>query len=240
MLVGGVIALAGCGSSGDGGSPSTATRAAAPAPGTTPATTAAPATTSADGTCRRVAAPAPKGPQSLKAPTRRLDPDKATSVVFTTSCGRFTVRLDVREDPKTAASFAALARSGFYDDLTFHRVVPGFVVQGGDPNGDGTGDAGYQVTEAPPSDQTYTRGVVAMAKTATDPAGASSSQFFVTLADAGLPPEYAVAGRVTQGLEPPAGGGRSTVDAIAALGGEGADGPPSQPVVIESARVVSR
>jgi cyclophilin family peptidyl-prolyl cis-trans isomerase len=143
-----------------------------------------------------------------------------------TSCGSFTIRLDQKENPKTAASFASLVREDFYDGLTFHRVVPEFVIQGGDPAGNGSGGPGYSVEEAPPSDQAYTKGVVAMAKTGAEPPGTSGSQFFVvTGEDVGLPPEYAVAGEVTEGIE--------TVDAIAALGT--GDGPPSQTVVIESA-----
>ena len=79
--------------------------------------------------------------------------------------------------------FAALAEKGFFDGLTFHRIVPGFVIQGGDPTGDGQGGPGYTVVEAPPKDLAYTRGVVAMAKTGAEPAGTSGSQFFVVTGD---------------------------------------------------------
>src|SRR5207244_2334132 len=93
----------------------------------------------------------------------------------------------------------------------FHRVVPQFVIQGGDPLGNGTGGPGYEVVEPPPKGTVYRRGVVAMAKTAVQPPGASGSQFFVVTAaaDAGLPPVYAVLGRVTSGME--------AVDRIAGL-----------------------
>ena len=180
------------------------------------------------GECRTVEEPAPKDEGSLERPTERLKAGTTYDVVMTTSCGAFTIRLDQKENPKTAASFAALVREGFFDGLTFHRVVPEFVIQGGDPAGDGTGGPGYSVREAPPADQAYTAGVVAMAKAGDEPKGTSGSQFFVVTGDdTGLPAEYAVAGEVTEGME--------TVDAIEALGT--GDGPPSQTVVIESAKL---
>ncbi|TFG71806.1 MAG: peptidylprolyl isomerase, partial [Solirubrobacterales bacterium] len=119
-----------------------------------------------------------------------------------------------------------------FDNTQFHRVAPGFVVQGGDPSGDGSGGPGYSVTERPPNDLSYTRGLVAMAKTGAEPPGTSGSQFFIVTseADAGLPPDFALVGEVTEGLD--------TVVAIEALGaGPGSDGPPSQPVVVNSTMV---
>jgi cyclophilin family peptidyl-prolyl cis-trans isomerase len=94
------------------------------------------------------------------------------------------------------------ARAGtFLRRLIFHRNVPGFVIQGGDPNGNGSGGPGYTVVDTPPSDARYVRGVVAMAKTGTEPPGTSGSQFFVvTGADAGLQPDYALLGKITRGL----------------------------------------
>jgi len=217
----GALALAissGCGSSGSG---TTATQAA---------------TSTASGPCQDVAQPAPKGPQHLRAPTLRLDPSRTWTARVKTNCGSFTIKLDVARAPKTSASFASLARSGFYDDLTFHRIATGFVIQGGDPQGDGSGGPGYTIVEAPPKSLRYTHGVVAMAKTATDPDGASGSQFFVVTApDARLPPQYALLGKVVQGLD--------VVDAIGALplaqGANPGDGPPAQPVVIQSVAIAS-
>jgi cyclophilin family peptidyl-prolyl cis-trans isomerase len=117
-----------------------------------------------------------------------------------TSCGKLTITLDVKQAPKTAASFVYLARRGFFDNLTFHRIVPGFVIQGGDPQGNGEGGPGYSVVEPPPDDVRYTRGTVAMAKTEIEDPGTSGSQFYVVTADdAQLPPDYAVLGKVTDG-----------------------------------------
>ena len=119
-----------------------------------------------------------------------------------TSCGTFEIALDTERAPKTANSFAYLAEEGFYDDLTFHRIVPGFVIQGGDPLGTGTGGPGYKVVEKPPANLAYTKGTVAMAKSSAEPPGTSGSQFYVvTGADAGLPPEYALVGKVSEGLD---------------------------------------
>jgi len=127
--------------------------------------------------------------------------EKLTAVVQT-SCGTFDVALATDEAPKTANSFAYLAEEGFYDGLTFHRIVPEFVIQGGDPEGTGSGGPGYSVVEKPPANLAYTRGVVAMAKSGAEPPGTSGSQFFVvTGADAGLPPEYALVGKVSEGMD---------------------------------------
>ena len=93
------------------------------------------------------------------------------TLVFETSCGDFEVTLDQELAPDTAASLVALANDGFYDNTTFHRVVPGFVIQGGDPTGAGGGGPGYSTVDVPPSGAAYTRGVVAMAKTQTEAAG---------------------------------------------------------------------
>ena len=132
----------------------------------------------------------------------KLDSGKSYTATMETSEGTFAFTLDVTNSPNTSASFACLAKSGFYDGLTFHRIVPDFVIQGGDPSGDGTGGPGYSVADTPPSDAAYTKGVVAMAKTGAEPPGTSGSQFFVvTGADAGLPPDYAILGNVTDGLD---------------------------------------
>jgi peptidyl-prolyl cis-trans isomerase B (cyclophilin B) len=171
--------------------------------------------------CSDVSAPAPKQVR-LGRPTERLG-GPATATVDTT-CGSFAIALDTKTSPKTTASFAYLARHGFYDDTTFHRIIPGFVVQGGDPTGTGTGGPGYSVDEPPPQDLSYTRGVVAMAKSQAEPPGRSGSQFFVvTTADAGLTPDYALLGRVSSGMD--------VVQRIEQLGSP--SGRPKAPVLIK-------
>jgi len=175
------------------------------------------------GGCKKVEAPPPKK-VSFKAPKQTVKKGEKLTAVVETSCGVFDIALDSRRAPKTVNSFAFLSEEGFYDDLTFHRVVPEFVIQGGDPLGNGTGGPGYSVDEKPPANLAYTKGVVAMAKSAAEPPGRSGSQFFVVIgADAGLPPEYALVGRVDEGFD--------VVERIGKLGT--AEEKPKQVVLIE-------
>jgi peptidyl-prolyl cis-trans isomerase B (cyclophilin B) len=156
--------------------------------------------TSANG-CEEVEAPRLRQ-EELQAPKQTVKKGEKLTAVVETSCGTFEIALATKEAPKTANSFAYLAEEGFYDELTFHRIVPEFVIQGGDPEGTGGGGPGYSVVEKPPANLAYTKGVVAMAKTSAEPPGTSGSQFFVvTGADAGLPPEYALVGRVDKGMD---------------------------------------
>lgn len=179
------------------------------------------------GGCKKVEAPEPKS-ASFKAPKEVLKKGEAATAVVKTSCGTFEIALDTDRAPETANSFAFLAEEGFYDDLTFHRIAPGFVIQGGDPEGTGTGGAGYNVDEEPPPNLSYTKGVVAMAKSSADPPGRSSSQFFVVTApDAGLPPEYALVGKVSKGYD--------TVEKIEAQGTP--EQKPKQTVLIEEVTI---
>jgi peptidyl-prolyl cis-trans isomerase B (cyclophilin B) len=158
-------------------------------------------TTASSGGCKEVEAPAPKK-VSLKAPPQTVKKGEKLTAAVETSCGSFDIALDSSKAPKTVNSFAYLSEKGFYDDLTFHRIAPGFVIQGGDPLGTGLGGPGYTVVEKPPANLSYTKGTVAMAKSSAEPPGSSGSQFFVvTGADAGLPPEYALVGKVSQGLD---------------------------------------
>lgn len=181
-------------------------------------------------TCREVDAPAPKPAGGQSRPRGKLDPNRAYDLVFETSCGEFTVRLDVEGAPNTSASLVSLVRDGFYDGTVFHRIVPGFVIQGGDPTGTGTGGPGYKTVDVPPADASYVRGVVSMAKSAAEAPGTSGSQFYVvTGADAGLPPEYAIVGEVTEGMD--------TIERIEGLGDPNGGEQPSRPVVIEKATV---
>ncbi|HKH23194.1 MAG TPA: peptidylprolyl isomerase [Solirubrobacterales bacterium] len=177
--------------------------------------------------CSQGAAPQPK--QVQLPPPRTTLSGPATATVET-SCGSFTIALDTERAPKTASSFAYLARRGVYDDTLFHRTIPGFVVQGGDPQGSGTGGPGYSVDEPPPRNLSYTQGIVAMAKSQAEPPGRSGSQFFVvTAADAGLTPDYALVGRVSSGLD--------VVQQIEQLGTS--SGRPKAPVIIKRVMIQS-
>jgi peptidyl-prolyl cis-trans isomerase B (cyclophilin B) len=181
--------------------------------------------------CTSVSAPAAKDRQASK-PTTRLDASKTYDVRLRTNCGSFTIRLAVKTSPETAASFVSLVKRGYFDGTVFHRIVPGFVIQGGDPTGSGTGGPGYTTVDPPPASTRYTLGVAAMAKTGSEPAGSSGSQFFVVTAkDAQLPPDYAVLGKVVQGL--------AVVEAVGQLGDptSGGEGVPTETVEIEKATV---
>ena len=169
--------------------------------------------------------------QREEADPRSSIPKKTYTATVVTSCGTFVIELDAKTAPKTGGSFVTLAKKGFYDGLGFHRVEPGFVVQGGDPAGDGSGDPGYTITEKPPADTVYPDGAVAMAKTATEPPGTSGSQFFVTTSDSQLPPEYAVLGRVTKGMDVIH---EMETHGAAADPTTGVSPPPDTPIVIDS------
>jgi cyclophilin family peptidyl-prolyl cis-trans isomerase len=182
--------------------------------------------------CRKVDDPKPKKVKVDK-PKDQLDAKKTWVAIVNTSCGTVEITLDVKENPKTASSFAHLVEERFFDGLSFHRIVPGFVVQGGDPENSGQGGPGYSVVEAPPQNAKYTKGVVAMAKTEIEKPGTSGSQFFiVTAEDAGLPPDYAIAGKVTKGED--------VVDLLSNVPNDPADNRPTEPVVIENATLESR
>jgi peptidyl-prolyl cis-trans isomerase B (cyclophilin B) len=157
--------------------------------------------TASSGGCEEVEAPAPKK-VSLEAPPQTVKKGEKLTAVVETSCGSFEIALDTSRAPKTVNSFAYLSNEGFYDDLDFPRIAPGFVIQGGSPSNSTVGDPGYTVVEKPPANLAYTKGTVAMAKSSAEPPGSSGSQFFiVTGPDAGLPPEYALVGKVDEGLD---------------------------------------
>lgn len=182
--------------------------------------------------CRDVEQPAPRQDGGASKPGSGLEAAATYDVVLETSCGDITIRVDQKTSPKTAASFVSLARDGFFNDTVFHRIVPDFVIQGGDPTGSGTGGPGYSTRDAPPAGAAYTRGVVAMAKAGPETPGTAGSQFYiVTAADAGLPPDYALLGEVVAGMD--------VVGAIGRLGdpASGEAGTPLKPVVIEKAAV---
>jgi peptidyl-prolyl cis-trans isomerase B (cyclophilin B) len=181
-----VLALAGCG--GDDSDE---------AAGQATATTATEA-----GGCRKAEVPPPEPEGREQPPRRLLDPSKTYTVTVKTSCGDFSITLDPKASPKATASFVELARNNFYDGTYFHRIVPDFVIQGGDPTGTGGGGPGYTTRDIPAKETFYIKGVVAMAKAADEPPGTAGSQFFiVTALDSQLPSEYALIGRVTGGKD---------------------------------------
>ncbi len=228
------LGVVGCGSSASHSSTSTAAGGGTTATASTPATsTSAP---SSHG-CSTVAVPAPKGSQHLSAPQLTLDPRRTYTVRIVTNCGTIAFTLDVRQSPKTSASFYSLVKRGFFDGVTFHRVATGFVIQGGDPTGTGAGGPGYTVVEPPPPSTQYVEGDVAMAKTQAQPSGASGSQFFIVTApnatqSAGLTPDYALVGKVVSGL--------AVVQRIGSLPtNPTGDGAPTPSVVMSSVTVTT-
>jgi cyclophilin family peptidyl-prolyl cis-trans isomerase len=153
-------------------------------------------------------------------------------VKITTAKGPIEITVDGALSPIAAGNFVALASCGFYIGVVFHRLVPGFVIQGGDPTGTGSGGPGYDIQDEPVTAQ-YHRGVVAMARTPAP--NSQGSQFFIVLSDAAARPlvqanTYAIFGEVTSGME--------TVDAIAAMpnGGE-PNNAALQPVAMDSVTV---
>ena len=128
-----------------------------------------------------------------------LDDSTPIEAVISTSCGDITLELDPRIAPETVNSFVFLARSRYFDGTVSHRVLPGFVLQAGDPTATGRGGPGYTIPdELPAADFLYAKGTLAMANSGPNTSG---SQFFIMLDDAGLPPNYSVFGRVIDGFE---------------------------------------
>jgi cyclophilin family peptidyl-prolyl cis-trans isomerase len=158
-------------------------------------------------------------------PDLEIELDGTYTATLHTSLGDITIEFLADEAPVTVNNFLFLARDGFYDGVIFHRIVPGFVIQGGDPTGTGSGGPGYQFRDELDGSGGYARGVVAMANAGPSTNG---SQFFVCLGDLGLPHQYSIFGRVTDGMD--------VVDAIAALP-TGAQDRPDNPPTIDSVAV---
>jgi cyclophilin family peptidyl-prolyl cis-trans isomerase len=147
------------------------------------------------------------------------------TVTIATPKGNIVIKVEGTLSPIAAGNFVALASCGFYDGLVFHRVVPNFVIQGGDPNGDGSGGPGYTITDEPVA-QPYKRGTVAMARSSSP--NSQGSQFFIVLSDTNqlaATNTYAIFGSVVTGMD--------TVDAIAT----GVGDPPPNPVVMTTVTV---
>lgn len=229
LLVAAAGLVAGCGGDdADSGAATTTQASATTSTATTGATTAA----AEPAECLTSGQPDPGTKPSFTKPEQVLTPGKDAVIVMRTSCGTLRIKLDPTAGGPIPNSIAFLASEGFYDGLTFHRVVPDFVLQGGDPLGNGTGGPGYQVEGPVPAGYTYKVGDVAMAKTQADPPGTAGSQFFVVSGAQGesiltSQPVYGILGRATD----PAS--LATIKRIAALAVS--DGPPSTPVWIISA-----
>jgi peptidyl-prolyl cis-trans isomerase B (cyclophilin B) len=158
-----------------------------------------------------------------------LDPDSKPRIEFVTSHGEFTVEIDPRSAPCNGDSMVDLAGDGFFDNTRFHRIVPGFIIQGGDPTATGNGGSGYTTIDAPKPDTAYTKGVVAMAKSQFEQPGTGGSQFFiVTAPNANLPPDYAVVGKIVEGMD--------VVEKIGKLGNPQTEAPTER-IVIKSTAV---
>jgi cyclophilin family peptidyl-prolyl cis-trans isomerase len=132
------------------------------------------------------------------APDVAIDLSKTYSATIHTNHGDISVDLFAGEAPQTVNNFVFLASEGFYDSVIFHRVVPGFVIQGGDPTGSGKGGPGYRFRDELDHPRPYTRGTLAMANAGPNTNG---SQFFICLEDVGLPHAYTIFGKVTSGME---------------------------------------
>jgi cyclophilin family peptidyl-prolyl cis-trans isomerase len=213
------LAVAACGSD-DTASVATTPQTASSVSGVGSTGTGCPPVEGADAQTRSFDAP----------PPMCLEPDASYEAIVTTNKGEFTIAIDPETAPVAANNFVFLARNQYFDDTVCHRIIPNFVVQCGDPTATGTGGPGYTIVDEPPAAGQYEIGSIAMAKTAApDSAG---SQFFIVTGTDGmaLPPEYALFGQVTDGLE-------TTVEAMAAAG-TAPDGVPSEPIEIQSIRIV--
>ena len=131
-------------------------------------------------------------------PALTIDTSKTYTATLDTNHGEIEIELDAGGSPLTVNNFVFLAREGFYDDVIFHRCIPGFVIQGGDPTGTGTGGPGYRFRDEIDGSGEYSRGTVAMANAGPNTNG---SQFFICVADVGLPHAYSIFGEVTSGMD---------------------------------------
>jgi cyclophilin family peptidyl-prolyl cis-trans isomerase len=161
------------------------------------------------------------------APGMCIDPRKKYTATMATTKGTMKIALDTSKAPRTVNNFVFLARYHYFDGVGFHRIIPGFVVQGGDPKGDGTGDPGYKFADELPKAGEYKVGTLAMANSGPNTNG---SQFFIIVGDQGvqLPPKYSLFGQVTEGLD--------VAKALEAVGTPGA-GTPSEPVKMDSVTI---
>jgi len=160
------------------------------------------------------------------APPMTIDPSKTYTATISTTCGTMVATLDAKNSPVAVNNFVFLANQGFYDGLKWHRLVKNFVIQGGDPKGDGSGGPGYSVKGEVPKSGKYALGELAAAKTGGDPNGTMGSQFFVITGPDGvsLPPQYAYFGTVVEGID--------VARKIESFGTTTSDGTPSRALYI--------
>ena len=172
--------------------------------------------------------PTPTTNMNNQPPAMTIDKNKKYSATLKTAAGDITIDLDATTTPITVNNFVYLAKKGFYDNTIFHRTIKGFMIQGGDPKGDGTGGPGYKFADEPITGE-YTRGTIAMANSGPNTNG---SQFFIMHADYNLPNNYVIFGKIVNGLD--------VVDKIASSptkpGGEGST--PVTPVVVKTITIV--
>ena len=158
-------------------------------------------------------------------PELTIDLAKTYQATLHTSEGDISIEFYPADAPQTVNNFLFLAGEGFYDGVIFHRTIPGFMIQGGDPTGTGSGGPGYQFRDEFHSNTTYARGTVAMANSGPNTNG---SQFFIMHDDYGLPNAYTIFGKVTDGMD--------VVDSIATAP-SGAQDRPGDPVSINSVTI---
>lgn len=182
----------------------------------------------------QAATPARAGKQYTAPPAMKIDQNKRYTATIKTNLGDITVELNAKDAPVTVNNFVFLAREGFYDGVIFHRVLPGFMIQGGDPTGTGSGGPGYQFADEPVKGS-YEIGSIAMANSGPNTNG---SQFFICEGQqcTTLPPKYNLFGKVVQGQD--------VVSKIAnvpkTVGGDGAPSKPTQEVRIETITIAEQ
>ncbi len=171
------------------------------------------------------------GQQWSAPPEMQIDPEASYKATMNTNKGSFTIELLPGEAPKTVNNFVCLARAGYFDGTPFHRILDGFVIQGGDPTGTGTGGPGYRFEDEPVTRE-YVTGTVAMANAGPNTNG---SQFFVVLADlqGRLPKNYTIFGQVSEGLDVVEQLGKTPTTVNA----RGEKSVPTEPVTLESVTV---
>jgi peptidyl-prolyl cis-trans isomerase B (cyclophilin B) len=184
------------------------------------------AATKENGCTKVTSSKLPTKDTSQKAPAMTIDPTKTYTAKIATSCGTMTVDLNAKTAPAATNNFVSLAKEGFYNGLPFHRAAKDFVIQGGDPKGDGSGGPGYSVKGEVPTDH-YPVGALAAAKSGGAPAGDFGSQFFIVTGAQGatLPNDYARFGDVSSGI--------SVAKKIGSFAPSSGDGPPTQKVLID-------